>query len=461
MRACARVLIVVAALGSPAFAAETPASAPPAPAIDPEIHDIIQAISADRIQRSIFVLASFKTRHTLSDTLPSGDGIGGAASWINAEFGRASDASGNRLKVELDTFDQPPVQPRVPQGAQITNIIATLPGTDPGGRTLLVSAHYDSIITNVLDSTGAAPGADDDASGVAAVLELARVMSNYKFGATIVFAAFAGEEQGLFGSTHWAKGAKDRNTDIEAVLNNDIIGNSRSADGKVDRTTVRLFAQGVPATPTLDDNLVALISEGGENDTPPRELARAIREITMAYLPSMNVRVVYRTDRYRRSGDQKPFLDQGYPAVRFTEPAEDFRHEHQNVREENGVQYGDVPDHVDFAYTADVARVNAAALAVLARAPAPPEKVQIETARLENDTTLRWAPGGGTDVAGYRIVWRETTAPTWEHSMDVGKDVTRTTMPGLSKDNVIFGVEAVDAAGHASPAVFPAARKTL
>jgi Peptidase family M28 len=461
MRASARILIIAAALGSPAFAADAPVSAPPAPVIDPEIHDIVQAISAERIQRSIFVLASFKTRHTLSDTLPSGDGIGGAASWIRAEFGRASDASGGRLKVELDTFDQAPVQPRVPQGAQITNVIATLPGTDPSGRTLVVSAHYDSIVSNVLDTTSAAPGADDDASGVAAVLEIARVMSGYKFGATIVFAAFAGEEQGLFGSTHWAKGAKDRNADIEAVLNNDIIGSRRSADGKIDRTTVRLFAQGVPAIPALDDNMVALIREGGENDTPPRELARAIREISGAYIPSMNVRVVYRTDRYLRAGDHKPFLDAGYPAVRFTEPAEDFRHEHQNVREENGVQYGDVPDHVDFAYTADVARVNAASLAVLARAPAPPEKVQIETARLENDTTLRWVPSQGADVAGYRIVWRETTAATWEHSLDVGKDVTRTTMRGLSKDDVVFGVEAFDAAGHASPAVFPAARRTL
>jgi hypothetical protein len=461
MRAGARVIIIAAALASPALAADAPVSTPPAPPIDPDVHDIIGAISAERIQRSIFVLASFKTRHTLSDTLPSGDGIGGAGSWIRAEFGRASDASGNRLKVELDAFDQAPVQPRVPQGAQITNVIATLPGTDPGGRTLVVSAHYDSIVSNVLDSTSAAPGADDDASGVAAVLELARVMSSYKFGATIVFAAFAGEEQGLFGSTHWARGAKDRNADIEAVLNNDIIGSSRSADGKIDRTTVRLFAQGVPATPTLDDNLVGLIREGGENDTPPRELARAIHEISAAYMPSMNVRVVYRTDRYLRAGDHKPFLDLGYPAVRFTEPAEDFRHEHQNVREENGVQYGDVPDRVDFAYTADVARVNAAALAVLARAPAPPEKVEIETARLENDTTLRWAQSRDANVAGYRIVWRETTEPAWGHSMDVGKDVTRTTMRGLSKDDVVFGVEAFDAAGHASPAVFPAARRTL
>jgi hypothetical protein len=459
MRAC--VLIAAATLGFPVLAAEAPASAPPATAIDPEIRDIVQAISADRIQRSIYVLASFKTRHTLSDTLPSGDGIGGAASWIRAEFGRASDASGGRLKVELDTFDQAPVQPRVPQGAQITNIIATLPGTDPGGRTLVVSAHYDSIVSNVLDSTSAAPGADDDASGVAAVLELARVMSGYKFGATIVFAAFAGEEQGLFGSTHWAKMAKDSNTDIEAVLNNDIIGSSRSADGKVDRTTVRLFAQGVPATQALDDDMVGLIREGGENDTPPRELARSIREISMAYLPAMNVRIVYRTDRYLRAGDHKPFLDLGYAAVRFTEPAEDFRHEHQNVREENGVHYGDVPDRVDFAYTADVARVNAAALAVLARAPAPPEKVQIETARLENDTTLRWEPSKEGTVAGYRILWRETTAPAWQDSMDVGKDVTRTTMRGLSKDDVVFGVESFDAAGHASPAVFPAARRTL
>jgi Peptidase family M28 len=459
MRAGARAILAAAAVASAAHAADAPA--PPAAPLDPDIRAIVQAISADRIQRSIYVLASFKTRHTLSDPLPSGDGIGGAASWVRAEFGRASVESGNRLQVELDTFDEPPSQPRVPHGAQITNVIATLPGGDPSGRTVVVSAHYDSIMSNFMDSTAQAPGADDDGSGTAAVLELAHIMSHYRFGATIVFAVFAAEEQGLYGSAHWAQLARHRNADIEADLNNDIIGNSRSEDGKIDRSTVRLFAQGIPASPRLDDGLVALIRAGGENDTPPRELAREVREIAAAYVPSMNVRVIYRSDRFLRGGDQQSFLEQGYAAVRFTEPAEDYRREHQEVRMVDGVQYGDLPDKVDFAYAADVARINAAAAAVLARAPAPPSGVQMEAARLENDTTLRWSPSPDANLAGYRIVWRETTSPFWEHSLDVSKDVTRKTLRGFSKDNANFGVEAFDSEGHASPAVFPATRRTL
>ena len=438
-----------------------PAPGVPAPVIDPDIAKLVADISADRIQRSIYVLASFKTRHTLSDPLPSGDGIGGAAAWVRAEFERAAAETGGRLKVEVDTFDQPPAPPRIPQAIQISNIVATLPGTDPGGRTLVVSGHYDSRATNPLDATGAAPGADDDASGVAAVLELARVMAHYKFGATLVFLAVAGEEQGLNGSTHWARDARARNADIEAMFDNDIIGSSRAEDGRIDRATVRLFAQGVPPVSKPDDALIALLKEGGENDTPPRELARSVRDLAAAYVPALRVRVVYRADRYLRGGDHLPFLEQGYPAVRFTEPAEDFRRQHQDVREEKGVAYGDTPDHVDFAYVADVTRVNGAALASIARAPAPPAQVQIEAARLENDTTLRWAPNAESDLAGYRIVWRETTSAFWEHSLDVGREVTRATVPGVSKDNVIFGVEALDTAGHASPAVFPSARKTL
>ncbi len=451
MRAWALILVAAAA---PAWGAEPPA--------DPEIRAIVSGISAERIQRSIFVLASFKTRHTLSDPLPSGDGIGGAAAWIRAEFGRISAEAGGRLKVEVDSFEQPPAPPRIPKPVEISNLVATLPGTDPEseGRTLVVSGHYDSRATNPLDATSAAPGADDDASGTAAVLELARVMSPYKFRATIVFLAVAGEEQGLNGSTHWAQGAKARRADIEAMLDNDIIGSSRSQAGAVDRASVRLFAQGVPPT-APDDAQAALLRAGGENDTPPRELARAIREIAAAYVPAITVRVIYRADRYLRGGDHLPFLERGYPAVRFTEPAEDFRRQHQDVREENGVAYGDTPEHVDFAYVADVARVNAAALAVLARAPAPPRDVQIEAARLENDTTLRWAPSPEPDLGGYRILWRETTTPFWEHSLDLAKGVTRRTVEGVSKDNVIFGVEAFDAAGHASPAVFPRARTTL
>jgi hypothetical protein len=451
-----------AAMASPALAGDAVSPPPPSPA-DPDIQEIVGAISAERMQRSIYVLTSFKTRHTLSDTLPSGDGIGGAASWVRADFERASKESGGRLKVELDTFDQPPSPPRVPVASQITNIVATLPGTDADstGRTVVVSGHYDSRATNVLDAASAAPGADDDGSGTAAVLEMAHIMSHYKFAATIVFLVVAGEEQGLFGSTHWAKEAKDRQANIEAMLDNDIIGNSRSEKGVIDRSTVRLFAQGVPPDAKPDDALLALLRAGGENDTPPRELARAIRDVAAQYTPSFKVRVIYRADRYLRGGDHLPFLEKGYPAVRFTEPAEDFRHQHQDVRTENGVQYGDTPDHVDFAYAADVARVNAATLAVLARAPAQPSGVQIETARLENDTTLRWAPSPDAGLAGYRIVWRETTSPFWEHSMDVPKTVNRVTVPDASKDNLVFGVEAFDTAGHVSPAVFPSARRTL
>jgi hypothetical protein len=429
---------------------------------DPDIQQLLQEISADRIQRSIYVLSSFKTRHTTSDPLPSGDGIGGAGAWVRAEFERASADSGGRLKVDLDSFDQPPVQPALPNGASITNIVATLPGTDPGDpeRTLVVSGHYDSIPSSVLDSGSAAPGADDDASGVAAVLEIARQMAHHRFRATIVFLVVAGEEQGLFGSAHWAQGAKERGANIEAMLENDIIGSSRSETGAVDRGTVRLFAQGIPPSATLDPDLVRLIRIGGENDTPPRELARAVREAAASYVPSMKVRVIYRTDRYLRGSDHIPFLERGYPAVRLTEPAEDFHRQHQDVRVENGVEYGDVPAHVDFAYTADVARVTAAALATIARAPAPPSEVQIEAARLENDTTLRWA-ADPDPTASHRVVWRETTSPFWEHSLDVAKGVNRVTLPGVTKDNFVFGVESVDPAGHASPAVFPAVRRTL
>jgi hypothetical protein len=459
MRASATILLV-AAMALRVSGADAPAPEPVAP-MDPDIQEIVRAISAERIQRSIFVLASFKTRHTLSDPLPSGDGIGGAAAWVRAEFERASKDGGGRLRVELDTFDQPMAPPRIPQPMQITNIVATLPGTDESsGRTLVMSSHYDSRATNPLDASSAAPGADDDGSGVAAVLELARVMSHYRFRATIVFLAVAGEEQALNGSTHWAKAARERDANIEAMMSDDIIGSSRSQAGVVDRSTIRLFAQGVPPVAKPDDEQLALLRAGGENDTPPRELARAIRETAGLYVPTMKVRIIYRMDRYLRGSDHLSFLQYGFPAVRFTEPAEDFRRQHQDVRMENGVQYGDTPDHVDFAYTADVARVNGAALAVIARAPAEPTGVQLDASRLENDTRLRWLPGTDDAVAEYRIVWRETTSPYWEHSLMVGKDATRVTIPE-SRDNVIFGVEAVDAAGHASPAVYPAARTTL
>jgi hypothetical protein len=427
------------------------------PPIDPDIQKMVSEISAERIQRSIYVLTSFRTRHTLSDPLPSGDGIGGAGAWIRAEFERVSAATGGRLRVDLDTFTQNPTAPRIPRPVDITNIVATLPGTLPesAGRIYVVSAHYDSRAKDLLDSDSPAPGADDDASGVAAVLETARVMAGREYGATVIFMAVAGEEQDLNGSTHWAEEAKRNHLDIAAMLDDDIVGNTHAPDGTIDRHTVRLFAQGVPPVSAPNDGLLELLRSGGENDTPPRELARAIRDIAGRYVPSMNVRVIYRADRYLLGGDNLPFLERGYPAVRFSEPAEDFSREHEDVRQENGASYGDLPDFVDFTYVADIARVNAAVLGSLARSPAPPSGVEIETAPLENDTTLRWAPNGEPDLAGYRIVWRETTAPFWEHAVSVPPNITRKTMRGLSKDDVIFGVEAFDAAGHASPAAYP------
>jgi hypothetical protein len=445
------MLLVFAAFASGALAQE----AVPAPQ-DPDITKIVSEVSAERIERSIRILTSFTTRHTLSDPSPGGNDIGAACAWIRAQFEHVSAASAGRLQVELDAFQQPRA-PGIPQPVEIVNIVATLPGTQPESRDriYIVCSHYDSCSSNLLNFENPAPGADDDASGVAAMLELARVMSPYEFNATIVFMAVAGEEQGRYGSAHWAAQAKRKKLNIAGMINNDVIGSTQAEDGGHDSATVRLFAPGVPAGKTPGDGLDALFSTGGENDTPPRELARAIKEASALYVPVMNVKLIYRTDRYLREGDQASFLEQGYPAVQFTEPAEDFRHQRQDLRMENGVAYGDTADLMNFAYIADVTRVNAAALAVLARAPAAPRGVQIETAKLENDTTLSWQPNAEPDLAGYRIVWRDTTAPFWEHALDVPKGTTRHTLRDKSKDNVIFGVEAVDAAGHASPAVYP------
>jgi len=283
---------------------------------------------------------------------------------------------------------------------------------------------------------------------------MARVMSKYKFDATLVFLAVAGEEQALLGSTHWAESAKQKKLNIGAMITNDIIGSSRSEDGHVDRTHVRVFAEGMPPVAQPSDEQRTLERTGGENDSPARELARYVKEAGERHVPGMKVTVIYRRDRYLRGGDHAPFLDRGYAAVRMTEPAENFKHQHQNVRKENGIQYGDLPEFDDFGYIAQVARVNAAALASLALAPAAPRKVKVETARLENDTELEWEANPEPDLAGYRIVWRETTAPFWQHKLFVG-NVTKYRVKRVSKDNYIFGVQAIDKEGNASLVVYP------
>ncbi|MCM3900089.1 MAG: M28 family metallopeptidase, partial [Pyrinomonadaceae bacterium] len=298
-----------------------------------------------------------------------------------------------------------------------------------------------------------APGANDDASGTAVVLEMTRVMARYKFDATIVFMAVAGEEQSLLGSTYCAEQAKQKGVSVEAMFTNDIVGNTLGGNGVLDRRMLRVFSEGVPSNETPEEANVRR-SVGGENDSASRQLARFIKENAERYVPQMKVMMVYRRDRYGRGGDHIPFLERGFAAVRFTEPNEDFRHQHQNLRTENGIKFGDLPEFVDYPYVANVARVNAASLAMLALAPARPRNVTILTARLSNDTELKWDANQEPDLAGYEILWRDTTAPAWTNSRWVG-NVTSHTMKGLSKDNFFFGVRSVDKQGNRSPVSFP------
>jgi Zn-dependent M28 family amino/carboxypeptidase len=295
-----------------------------------------------------------------------------------------------------------------------------------------------------------APAANDDASRTAVVLELAEVLSSRKFDATIVFAAFVGEEQGLLGSGHFAEGARAANRIIEAMITNDIVGNTEGGDGRRDNRTIRVFSEGLPDSPLG----VRLRAVGGENDSPSRQLARYIRETADAYTPEFRARMVFRADRYGRGGDHQPFLRRGYAAVRFTEPAENYAQQHQDVRTVNGVAYGDVVSGVDFPYVAAVARLNAAVVASLALAPPPPSDPTIVARGMEYDTTLSWTATSVPDLAGYEVVWRDSTAPDWEHARPVG-NVTRATLKGLSKDDRHFGVRAVDRDGHRSPVAFP------
>jgi Zn-dependent M28 family amino/carboxypeptidase len=357
------------------------------------------------------------------------------------------------MTVEKQTFEQPKGA-RVPQPTTLTNVVATLKGTqtESAGRVYVVSGHYDSMCNSATDAKCDAPGANDDASGTAAVLEMARVMAKYKFDATIVFMTVPGEEQGLLGATHFAEEAKKANMDIEGMFTNDIIGSSLGANGVRDPHTVRVFSEGVPSNETTQEATTRR-SVGGENDSQSRQLARFIKETCELYVPTMKVWMIYRRDRYGRGGDHQPFLERGYAAVRFTEPNENYQHQHQNVRMQDGVQYGDLPEFDDFNYIADVARVNAAALAALASAPARPKTVTFPTS-LSADTPIRWEANKEPDLAGYEIVWRDTTEPTWTHSQSVGNVLTFT-MKGMSKDNYFFGVRAIDKDGNRSVVTYP------
>jgi peptidase M28-like protein/fibronectin type III domain protein len=450
------IILLAANVGVVAAQTRQPArrAARPAPVRNRAISNIVRDIDARNIEATIRKLVSFGTRNTLSEQNDPKRGIGAARDWLYAEFLKAAEASNGRMTVEKQSYEQAKAA-RVPEPTIITNVVATLKGSQPEAtdRIYVVSGHYDSMCNSPTDAKCDAPGANDDASGTAAVLEMARVMAKYEFDATIVFMAVAGEEQSLLGSTHFAEQAKQKNWNVDAMFTNDIVGNTLGGNGVRDRNHVRVFSEGVPSNETEAEARTRR-SVGGENDSPSRQLARFIKETGDAFVPQFEVMMIYRRDRYGRGGDHIPFLERGYPAVRFTEVNEEFRHQHQNVRVENGVQFGDLPEFVDFAYVANVARVNAASLAALAWAPSRPKGVTIVAQRLSNDTELRWEANKEPDLAGYEVVWRETTEAVWTNAKPVG-NVTSFTMKGMSKDNYFFGVRAIDKDGNKSPATYP------
>jgi hypothetical protein len=417
------------------------------------VENILKEISAKNIQASIEKLVSLGTRHTLSDTMSDTRGIGAARRWIKTEFERYAKTSGGRLNVEFQESIVPPSQ-RVPTPARVVNVLATLKPAHDGssvGRTIIVSGHYDSRASNPMDVKSDAPGADDDASGVALVLELARVMSQCEFEATIIFAAFAGEEQGLFGATALADWAKQHSVNVEAVFNNDMVSSTTDGSGTKENRVVRLFSE---AFSSLDTGAVfrQRVSLGLENDGGSRTLARYIKEIGERYNPDFGVQLIYRLDRFLRGGDHRPFHERGFRAVRFCEVKENYDRQHQDVRMENGKEYGDLPKFVDYEYCAQVAKVNAAGIATLGRAPQPPVKVEILTARLQNDSDLRWQKNPEQDLAGYLVRYRQTSSPVWEHAVFTA-DTTINLK--VSKDDVLFGVQAVDKEGNASLVTLP------
>ncbi len=433
---------------------------------DPRIDAAIREVSADRIKQTIEKLVSFNNRSTISAqdaaSIKQGRGIGAAREWIKSEFERYSKECGGCLEVKTDAFTQPPAE-RIKEPTEITNVYAVLKGGDPAqsNRVMLVTGHYDSRNSDTFNGTNPAPGANDDASGTAVSLECARVLSRavktIKFPATIIFLTVAGEEQGLNGSDHFAKMAREKEREnentkekgwkLEAVLNNDIVGGNlgEGQDGSV----VRVFSEGLP-TAADDADIKRIRGLGGENDSSSRELARYISDIGRSYDTGVKPLLIFRLDRFLRGGDHYSFNQQGFAAVRFTEFREDFNHQHQTPRIENGLEYGDMLKFVDFEYVSHVARLNAATLASLASAPAPPATVMLVTKDLDNDTTIHWDASPGAE--SYEVLWRSTSAADWEYAQPVSE--TRATLK-ISKDNVIFAVRAVDGAGHRSLPVVP------
>jgi hypothetical protein len=424
----------------------------PAPQLDPAITAALAKISAAELRATDERLVAFGTRSTFSEGAGAKRGVFAARAYLLERFRAVARRSGGRMTVALDSYTQTAdPKKRIPRDVVISSVVATLKGDDPTGRTYVMSSHYDSRNSNNDDGVHDAPGADDNGSATAAVVEAARVLAGVPLHATVIFACFDSEEQGLFGSAHFAKTLKDAHVDVQGDLNNDIVGASVGDDGVKRDDIVRIFSEALP--PGTDPARVNVI--GGENDSPSRELARFAKETGDAYPTGLHGMLVYRADRFLRGGDHESFNAEGFAAIRYVEPVENFNHQHQDVRVENGVQYGDLLQYVDFDYLAKVTRYNVASLATLALAPASP-KVSVLTKALTNDTALTWS--SVPRAVRYEILRRSTTDPTWTSVEDVGN--VNATMLHFSKDNWLFGVRSVDAEGHRSVAAYPVPVRT-
>ena len=445
MRLCPALLVpALFAAATAGLAAQTPVH----PFEHPELHALASAPSEAELRATISALVGFGTRHTLSDTRSDTRGIGAARRWVKARFEQIGRDCGGCF--EVVTPSQVFTGERSPKPTEVMDVVAIKRGDGDPDRVIVITGHLDSRVTDVMDATHDAPGANDDASGVAALIEAARLLSKQGNRATLVFAALSGEEQGLYGGKVLADYAVAHGWRVEADLNNDIVGNSRGQNGVRDNTVVRVFSEGTKSNETLAQGAYRRY-HGGEVDSPSRNLARSMDALADTYLPDFHVRMVYRTDRYGRGGDQVPFLQAGFPAVRVTEGHEDYTRQHQDLRTEGGVHYGDTIDGIDFRYLARVTALDAITMASLSRAPAPPTAVDIKGA-LATDTTVQWHKVPG--AAGYRLHWRDTTAPQWQHARAVG-DVDHAVIGDVVIDDEFFGVSSVSADGYESPVVFP------
>lgn len=417
------------------------------------IQNMVQQVSADSLQSYIKTMVSFGTRNTLSNQSSTTRGIGAARKWVLHKFNQFAATSKGRLTAVIDTITLPPDGRRVDRPILLGNVVATLKGTDPqDNRVFIISGHLDNMRSSPTDSIGDAPGANDDGSGTASVIECARIMSQLNFPATIIFVAVSGEEQGLLGANFMSEKAKKENWNIEAVLNNDITGSNNSNETNIiDNTRIRVFSEGLPAFET-EKNAISIRTLGLENDGKARQLARYVKEIGERYVENLQVVMIYRNDRFLRGGDHTPYVQRGYAAVRFTEMNENYTRQHQNIRNENGIDYGDLEKHIDYEYLRKNTAMNLANLANLAKAPAMPDSVKMDVKRLGNSTSLYWNKPKAGKVKGYFVLVRETTSPVWQKKIFTA--ATNMLLP-YSKDNYFFAVQSVNETGNESLPVVP------